>query len=111
MPLLDVNCSLALCLAPQARTFPRGEGGFKFDHTWSNLKTEEERRHVRHWKKLVKMSQSKHFCPHSSSAFGRYAPFGTFPPGEGIAPCGRCRPNGATNFNPERSDKLKFERK
>ena len=104
----EVNDSPVGCQSRRPGT-PQSAGGFKFDHTWPNLKTEEERRHVRYWKKPVKMSQSKHFCPQSSSAFGRYAPSGTFPPGEGIAPCGRCRPNGATNFNLERSDKLKFE--
>ena len=30
-------------------TLPRGEGGFKFDHTWANLKTGEERRQNRYW--------------------------------------------------------------
>ena len=48
MPLLDVNCSLALCLAPQARTFPRGEGGPPIGGS------EEEWRYVGHRKKPVK---------------------------------------------------------
>ena len=46
---------------------------------------------------LIPATMSEVYRPHSSSASGRCAPSDTFPPGEGIAAYGRCRPNRATN--------------
>ena len=102
------NCSLSLSLAPQARPFPRGEGGSKYAYGHILSRKRNSGDHVGYGTTLrpakilpIRKSDtatlSKGCRPHSSSASGRCAPSGTFPPGEGIAAFGRCRPMGATS--------------
>ena len=88
-------------LAPQARTFPRGEGGFKIAHTWAILKTEEERRNLKISKSL-KQSGNRYISARIplQSRIGSEEPIlDSFPPGEAI---GAAAPV-------QQSDKLKFE--
>ena len=49
--------------------------------------------------------KSEAFCPHSSSVMKcLWAFHASFPPGEALAPCGRCRHEGATIISPTNSE-------
>ena len=68
-----------------AHPFPRGEGGFKFAHTWANLKTEEEWRAVACGEGLDNGTNRNTFARIPLPPLR-----GTFSPGEGMALPRRC---------------------
>ena len=86
-------CRVLLCACRQASVhtnslrYPRGEGGFKFTHTWVNLKTDEERRHLNCRKKSVIPQKSRITAriPHQSQIGYKSPICDSFPPGEAIS--------------------------